>query len=106
MDTCEVRWLYDYRHQKAQNLIDEFGGGRVATKFEDIVHDPQVDVVSIASFDDDHFAQTHMALEAGKHVFVEKPLCTTMNELRALKHAWSKHPFNNAVTNEEVSVEP
>ncbi len=45
-------------------------------------------MVSIASFDDAHFEQTLAALEAGKRVFVEKPLCRTVDEARKLKRAW------------------
>ncbi len=47
-------------------------------------------IVSIASFDDDHALQVIQALEAGKHVFVEKPLCQTLDELKQIQQAWSR----------------
>ena len=88
---CELRWLYDLDFQKSQHLSDELGAGAAAGDLEEILGDPRVQVVSVASYDDAHFEQVLAALEAGKHVFVEKPLCRTLDELRSIKRAWSKH---------------
>lgn len=88
---CELRWLYDLDSEKAQMLIDKLGTGAVADSFEAILQKPDVQVVSIASFDDAHFKQLVAALNAGKHVFVEKPICRTVGELQVIKQAWSKY---------------
>jgi predicted dehydrogenase len=61
----------------------------VAASFESMIRDPAVDAVSIASFDDAHFGQVVTALAAGKHVFVEKPLCRTFDELAEIKRLWA-----------------
>src|SRR6185295_14493439 len=47
----------------------------------DVLHDPGVDLVVIATRHDQHADQVVRSLEAGKHVFVEKPLALTWNEL-------------------------
>ena len=57
-----------------------------------LLDDCGIDVVSIASHDEDHAAQVLRALGAGKHVFVEKPLCQTRDELAAIRAALSRHP--------------
>lgn len=88
---CQLRWLYDLDYKKVQILIDEFGTGAVAESLEVILQDPAVQVVSIASYDDAHFEQVVDALRLGKHIFVEKPLCRTIDELRVIKAAWSKY---------------
>jgi predicted dehydrogenase len=90
---CEVRWLYDLDASKAERLAATLKAGRVARHYADILADRQVKVVSIASFDEAHFSQVLEALEAGKHVFVEKPLCRSMAELREIKRAWSRQPI-------------
>ncbi|MDX6769793.1 MAG: Gfo/Idh/MocA family oxidoreductase [Elusimicrobiota bacterium] len=64
-------------------------GGVKNVAFEAILSDPAISLVSIASFDDDHYAQALAALKAGKHVFVEKPLCRSLPELKALAAARS-----------------
>jgi predicted dehydrogenase len=47
--------------------------------------DESVDIVSIATFDDAHAGQVAEALRARKHVFVEKPLCRSREEVRTIK---------------------
>ena len=46
--------------------------------FEDVVRAEKPDVVSINTYSDSHADYAVMALEAGAHVFVEKPLATTV----------------------------
>jgi predicted dehydrogenase len=87
---CELRWLLDLDRDRANDLAAKLGAVGVACSYEQILDDRTVQVVSIATYDDAHCAQVVAALEAGKHVFVEKPLCRTLDELRAIKAAWSR----------------
>lgn len=48
---------------------------------DSLVSDPAVDLVIVATPDDQHLAPVRAALEAGKHVFLEKPAATTMDDL-------------------------
>ena len=41
---------------------------------DELLRDPEIDIVSIASYDDAHYEQIKLAFEHGKHVFAEKPL--------------------------------
>jgi len=88
--SCELRWLYDLDLEKARRLTGEFERGKVAEDYRAILQDPEVQIVSIASYDDAHFEQVVEALKVGKSVFVEKPLCRTVEELRIIKRAWAK----------------
>lgn len=47
---------------------------------DDIINDPEVDIVVIATSNDVHFSLAKAALEAGKHVVVEKPFTNTTEE--------------------------
>lgn len=49
-------------------------------QFDDLLSDPSITAVVIATPAVTHFALAAQALEAGKHVFVEKPLAVTYNE--------------------------
>lgn len=88
---CQLRWLYDLDSSKAASLIDQLGGGVLARNFEEILNDPQVQIISIASYDDAHYEQLIQALRANKSVFVEKPLCRSFDELRMIQETWKKH---------------
>jgi len=47
---------------------------------DDIINDPEVDIVVVATSNDVHYSLTKQALEAGKHVIVEKPFTNTSAE--------------------------
>jgi predicted dehydrogenase len=64
---------------------------RVARDTE-ILDDPEVDLVCIASYDNFHYAQTMRALEHGKHVFVEKPFVLQEDEARVVYEQLRRHP--------------
>ena len=55
--------------------------------FADMLADPQVEAVIIATADAFHVPLSLQALAAGKHVFVEKPLGTSVEECEALRQA-------------------
>ena len=103
---CELRWLYDLDANKAESLAKTLGAGRVASSYADLLEDPGVKLVSIASFDEAHFGQVLEALQAGKHVFVEKPLCRSLAELREIKRIWSFHPRLKLISNLVLRMAP
>lgn len=62
-----------------------------ADPFELIDRD-DIDVVSIASPDDAHYAQIVAAINAGKHLFVEKPLCLRREEFDDIRRRLAARP--------------
>jgi predicted dehydrogenase len=58
--------------------------GVKTTSFEAVLANPAIDGISLASPAGLHFAQAKAALEAGKHVYVEKPLALDVKEAEAL----------------------
>ena len=64
---------------------DAFAKG--TTDYRELVADPSVDVVYVATRHDLHYAVARAAVEAGKAVFVEKPMTTTVADARALVEA-------------------
>ena len=73
---------------RAGDVQSRIGAGQTTSVLNTALDDPAVDIVSIASFDHMHAGQVLQCLEAGKHVFVEKPLCRTLDELSAIINAW------------------
>lgn len=62
-------------------------GHEIRRSFEDALRDEQPDVASIATYSDSHANYAVMAMEAGCHVFVEKPLATTVVDARRVVDA-------------------
>ena len=61
-----------------------FGAAYFTSDYQQILDDPQIDVVMVLSRNQHHFSQAYEALKAGKHVFVEKPMALTEAECREL----------------------
>lgn len=87
-ERCELRWIWDLDESKMDQSIKDLGGGRKARSFEELVADPDLNVASIASYDDAHYEQVLALLRARKHVFVEKPLCRSLDELQRIRDTW------------------
>ncbi len=63
------------------------GFAQASTDAAAMLADPSVDTVVIATRHDAHASQVLAALQAGKHVFCEKPLCLTLDELADIEGA-------------------
>ncbi|HTX10966.1 MAG TPA: Gfo/Idh/MocA family oxidoreductase [Solirubrobacteraceae bacterium] len=74
---AEVRWICDLDSSRLAKYRQRHPGARVATHLDRILADPGVDAVVLATPVDTHYELGMRALEAGKHVFVEKPLATS-----------------------------
>ena len=64
-----------------------FGASYFCSDYQQILDDPEIDVVMVLSRNQHHFSQAFEALMAGKHVFVEKPMAVTAEECRELNNA-------------------
>jgi predicted dehydrogenase/threonine dehydrogenase-like Zn-dependent dehydrogenase len=71
----------------ARHAADKFDFAYATTDFDRVVTDRETQVVAIATRHGVHADQVVRALEAGRHVFVEKPLCLSKEELRAVVRA-------------------
>ncbi len=89
---CRLEALCDMDPVRLRAVAQEYPGVRLYERAEDLLRDPGLDVVSIASHDHQHFEQAALALAQGKHVFVEKPLCQQAGQLRELAALLRSHP--------------
>ncbi len=88
----EAAVLCDFSPDKLQEVSARHPGIAVTGNAEGVLNDPSIDVVSIASWDNHHFKQVMRAIENGKHIFVEKPLCMNKAEAKEIRSALSAHP--------------
>ena len=82
-DMFEIYAVCDIEPDRCENMAKEYGCKTYA-RVEDIVEDPDVDVIVVATRSCDHFKHAKTALDAGKLVFLEKPMCTTYSDAKQL----------------------
>ncbi|MGA9874685.1 MAG: Gfo/Idh/MocA family oxidoreductase [Solirubrobacteraceae bacterium] len=78
LDGCELVWLCDASAQAREKLASAFPEARTTAEIDDLLGDPELDAVVLATPVPTHADLATRVLEAGKHCFVEKPLATTV----------------------------
>jgi predicted dehydrogenase len=73
-------WLCDLQVERARTVLGPYTTVRATSSYEEILADPLVAAVAIATPAATHFELARSALDAGKHVMVEKPLTPSSAE--------------------------
>ena len=83
----EVRAVCDIDREKLDAVADSYDVVNRGDDFRIVTEDPDIDVVSICSYDDCHAEQAISAFRNGKHVMVEKPVALHRSESEAILRA-------------------
>lgn len=92
VDCAEIRWLCDLDNSAVERLAERYGIGHTTGELENVLADPHVDGVVIATPPATHQRVAIAALDAGKHVLIEKPLATRTGDARAILEAARRRP--------------
>jgi predicted dehydrogenase len=84
LDRANVVTCVDTKPSRLERASRRFPRVHTTTDYREVLSDDGIEAVVIATPTDTHAAITRDALQAGKHVLVEKPLCTTVDEAREL----------------------
>jgi hypothetical protein len=76
----------------AASVGEKFGFGRAVSDADQVIADPATGTIFVATRHDTHASFATRALEAGKHVFCEKPLAITEDELDGVIEAYQNSP--------------
>jgi len=80
----ELKYCCDLDEERLGYIKSLYPEPRVTQNYEEILDDPAVEAIAIATPVHTHFELAKKVLEAGKHVFVEKPLTHTGQQAREL----------------------
>ncbi|HEY6398550.1 MAG TPA: Gfo/Idh/MocA family oxidoreductase [Solirubrobacteraceae bacterium] len=80
IDGCELAWICDSDPPALERAGARFAGARLTDSFEEVLDDPELDAVVLATPVPTHAQLAVRALEAGKHCFVEKPLAQSVRD--------------------------
>lgn len=79
---CKIVGVYDFDSKKMVDFGNKYGEGINQYKKEEcVLRDPNVDAVMIFTPDEYHAKSLYHAVQAGKHVFVEKPMAINSSDL-------------------------
>ena len=84
-DYYRIRAVVSRTGHNATLTAQQYGTAYATTDYQQVLDDPQIDAVLIATRHDRHADMAMSALRAGKHVFVEKPLALIRSELQAIE---------------------
>jgi myo-inositol 2-dehydrogenase/D-chiro-inositol 1-dehydrogenase len=93
-DLCELAIIADAFEEPVRKSADQFGIGRWTTDVDEVMRDPSIDAVVIASSTDTHGPFIAAAARAGKDAFTEKPvaldIASTDTALDAVRRAGTR----------------
>jgi len=77
---CQLRKICDASEQRLKHMRRLYQDVATTTSYDDLLNDPEIDAIVIATPVRFHYSMAKAALTAGKHVFIEKPMARTVAE--------------------------
>ena len=96
---ASVEVVCDIDRNKAATIASKYGIVAFCEDWKELISDFCIDAVIVASYDHFHAEQLMAFIRRGIHIFVEKPLCTTMDELNAIEEE-----YIHAIKQKEILV--
>ncbi len=87
IDSAKLHAVHSNSGARGKSYAMRFGANYASSDYEEILNDKDVDAVIIATRHKEHARQAIAALQAGKHVFIEKPMAITIEECQAIYKA-------------------
>lgn len=81
-----------FMNDETESFIRNFGVEKVYKDYKEIINDAEIDAVMVCSSTDTHAPISIEAINAGKHVFCEKPLANTVDKILEIADALKAHP--------------
>ncbi len=87
----EVRWICDPVRQRCEAVQKQYGVKKASPDYHEMLEDAQVEAVVIATPPYLHVPMALEALEAGKHVLIEKPMAANREQMEQMLEAAERH---------------
>ena len=100
-DGLETKCIYSRNLERAKEYADSRGIAEHCSNYTDLLNRDDIDIIYIASPNKLHFEQALKALEAKKHVIIEKPVAVTRQEVQTL---YEKAKENNVFFFEAITT--
>lgn len=94
-DKYYLKTVVNRSGDKAINVGRQYNAAVISSDSNDVFNDPDIDLVMICTGHGSHADLVLKGLKAGKHVYVEKPLATTMEQLEEIKAFYADATISN-----------
>lgn len=82
--TCEMAVCCDMDEKRLAHMKSLYPKTEVTTDYDSLINDPSIDAVAVCTHVSAHYPLAKKALQAGKHVLVEKPLTASVEQAEEL----------------------
>ena len=79
-----LRWIADADPSRLRPVAARYPAAQATTRIDDLLDDPALDAIYLATPVSTHYHLAKRALQCGKHVLIEKPLATTVDQAEEL----------------------
>ncbi len=93
----EIKWCCDISLERAKEMAAKFAIPNVTVNFMDIINDPEIDLIKIATSHEAHLPIIESAAAKGKHIFCEKPMAMEEEEAYKIISAVRKNKIKMCV---------
>ncbi len=84
LEDVAVRAVSDLDLQRARSVAEDYGVPKACDDNSELFEDPSIEAISVCTPTNTHWEVAEQAVECGKHVLVEKPMCDTSEQARLL----------------------
>jgi len=89
---CQLKAVCDFNAKKLNEIKDKHKNIFTTKDANEIINSKEIDIISIASYDNFHCQQIVSSLDNKKHIFVEKPICQKKEEFENIIAAVKRNP--------------
>ena len=106
VNNSKVVGIYDLDKKKSFLLKAKYPKLKIFNNENEIFKDKNINLVSIASYDEHHFRQISKCIQKEKNFIIEKPMCTTKHELKKITSLLKKNKKVKFISNLPLRTEP
>ena len=78
--TAKIKGVCTTTIEKSKKVAEEYGFDIATASEDDLINDPDIDIIDVCTPNIYHYETIKKALSAGKHIYCEKPLCVSAEE--------------------------
>ena len=88
---CRLKTICDLSEDRLSHMKSLYPQAETTTNYDDLINDPEINAIAIATPVHTHFPLAIKSMEAGKHTLIEKPMAASVAECEKLKDLAEKH---------------